>query len=85
MNETVIFSSKQLFLMLCNICLIALFVYLFILLVLKLKKGNNKSIEACVDNEKTMSSRIKETRIRCGLTQEYVAESLDVSRQAVSK
>ncbi len=28
---------------------------------------------------------IKEHRIRCGMTQEYVAEALNVSRQAVSK
>ena len=28
---------------------------------------------------------IKQHRIRCGMTQEYVAETLNVSRQAVSK
>lgn len=33
----------------------------------------------------TLGEVIKQHRIRCGMTQEFVAESLDVTRQAVSK
>lgn len=33
----------------------------------------------------TLGEVIKSHRIRCGMTQEYVAEALDVTRQAVSK
>lgn len=33
----------------------------------------------------TLGEKIKSHRIRCGMTQEYVAEALDVTRQAVSK
>ena len=34
---------------------------------------------------KTLAQTIKENRIRCNMTQEFVAESIGVSRQAVSK
>lgn len=34
---------------------------------------------------KSLSEILKENRIRCKMTQEFVAESLGVSRQAVSK
>ncbi len=33
----------------------------------------------------SLGETIKNHRVRCGMTQEYVAESLNVSRQAVSK
>ncbi len=33
----------------------------------------------------SLGETIKQHRIRCGMTQEYVAETLNVSRQAVSK
>ena len=34
---------------------------------------------------KSLGTVLKENRIRCNMTQEFVAEQLDVSRQAVSK
>ena len=34
---------------------------------------------------KSLGEVIRENRIRCGMTQEFVAQSLGVSRQAVSK
>ena len=34
---------------------------------------------------KSLSETLKENRTRCKMTQEFVAESLGVSRQAVSK
>ena len=35
--------------------------------------------------ENNMSNQIRTHRLRCNMTQEFVAESLGVSRQAVSK
>ena len=35
--------------------------------------------------KKSLGELLKENRIRCKMTQEFVAESLGVSRQAVSK
>ena len=35
--------------------------------------------------EKSLSEMLKENRTRCKMTQEFVAESIGVSRQAVSK
>ena len=62
-------------------------VYLFILIVKSLRKyihsgetRNEKSIY-----KRTLGETLKEYRTRCKMTQEFVAESLGVSRQAVSK
>lgn len=62
-------------------------VYLFILLVkalkkyLKAKPVREEKQKVC----QTLGEMIKENRTRCKMTQEFVAESLGVSRQAVSK
>ena len=62
-------------------------VYLIILLIKVLRKylqssnpGSEKSII-----KKSLGEIIKEYRMNCNMTQEFVAESLGVSRQAVSK
>ena len=62
-------------------------VYLFVLIVRVLRKYLRSS-EA--RNEKTavrksLGETIREHRIRCKMTQEFVAGSIGVSRQAVSK
>ena len=62
-------------------------VYLFILIVKALKKYiNSKDIkeEKKLDT-KSFGEVLKENRLRCNMTQEFVAETLGVSRQAVSK
>ena len=41
--------------------------------------------EEKAENTKTLAVILKEYRIKCNMTQEFVAESLGVSRQAVSK
>lgn len=62
-------------------------VYLFILAVKALRKYlksadvRKEKAAAC----KTLGETLKEHRIRCHMTQEFVAEHLGVSRQAVSK
>ncbi|MDD5863547.1 MAG: helix-turn-helix transcriptional regulator [Firmicutes bacterium] len=62
-------------------------VYLFILLVRALRKylksGEIRKENAAV--RKSLGDSLKEHRVRCHMTQEFVAERLGVSRQAVSK
>lgn len=62
-------------------------IYLFVLLVKALRKYLRSSdirkekAAAC----KSLGEALKENRLRCQMTQEFVAEHLGVSRQAVSK
>ena len=62
-------------------------VYLFILIVKALKKYiNSKEVrEEKKAAAKSLGVALKENRIRCQMTQEFVAETLGVSRQSVSK
>lgn len=62
-------------------------VYLFILIVKALKKYfNSKEVrEEKNAVAKSLGEALKENRIRCQMTQEFVAETLGVSRQSVSK
>ena len=62
-------------------------VYLFILIVKALKKYvNSKEVrEEKKAVAKFLGEALKENRIRCQMTQEFVAETIGVSRQAVSK
>ena len=62
-------------------------VYLFILIVKALKKYvNSKDVrEEKTAVAKSLGEALKENRIRCQMTQEFVAETLGVSRQSVSK
>ena len=69
------------------ICLYCAAVYLFILIVKALKKYiNSKDVrEEKKVNAKSLGESLKENRLRCKMTQEFVAETLGVGRQAVSK
>ena len=62
-------------------------VYLFILIVKALRRyirsGEIRKEKATIT--KSLGEILKEYRINCKMTQEFVAESLGVSRQAVSK
>ena len=62
-------------------------VYLFILIVKARKKYvNSKEVrEEKKAVAKSLGEALKENRIRCQMTQEFVAETLGVSRQSVSK
>jgi len=62
-------------------------VYLIILIVKALKKYvNSKEVrEEKKAVAKSLGEALKENRIRCQMTQEFVAETIGVSRQAVSK
>ena len=62
-------------------------VYLFILIVKALKKyiSSKEVREEKKAVAKSLGEALKENRIHCQMTQEFVAETLGVSRQSVSK
>lgn len=66
---------------------LGIFVYLLILLIRALRKYiHAKPIrEEKAQSAKTLGQRLKQHRTACKMTQEFVAEALGVSRQAVSK
>ena len=70
-----------------TILILIAIVYLFVLLVKALRKylrsGEVRRENAAVRN--SLAEILKEHRLRCKMTQEFVAERLGVSRQAVSK
>lgn len=70
-----------------RLCIIGGMVYLFVQLIRALRKylksGESRKETAAV--RKSLGDALKEHRVRCKMTQEFVAERLGVSRQAVSK
>lgn len=76
-----------LFIILINLVKWGSLFFLFILLVKALRKylksGDVRRKNAAVC--RSLGEALKEHRIRCKMTQEFVAERLGVSRQAVSK
>ena len=69
------------------IFLIAMFVKLMILVFKALRKYVNSGPQRQEEEvlRRSLGEVLKEHRVRCSMTQEFVAESLGVSRQAVSK
>ena len=69
------------------IFLIVMFVKLLILVFRALRKYLNDSPQRQEETilRKSLGEVLKEHRTRCNMTQEFVAEALSVSRQAVSK
>lgn len=69
------------------IVLAAAVIYLFILVVKALRKyiASSEIREEKKQIKKSLSEILKEHRIRCKMTQEFVSEAIGVSRQAVSK
>lgn len=62
-------------------------VYFFLLVIKALKKYINSN-EVRTEKKiirKSLGEVLKENRLRCKMTQEFVSETLGVSRQAVSK
>ena len=72
---------------LINLAIYGGIIYLFVLLIKALRKylksGNVRKEQAAV--RMSLGEALKENRVRCQMTQEFVAEHLGVSRQAVSK
>lgn len=69
------------------IAVIGAAIYAFLLIIKALKKyiGSKEVREEKKVIRKSLSEALKENRLRCKMTQEFVAETLGVSRQAVSK
>ena len=65
----------------------AVIIYLIVLLIRALRKylSSGKVTEETTKVRRSLGEVIKDHRTRCGMTQEFVAEQLGVSRQAVSK
>ena len=70
-----------------TVALLAAVVYLFVLIVRALKKyiGSKEVRAEKRAAKRTLGETLKAHRIQCHMTQEFVAESLGVSRQTVSK
>lgn len=62
-------------------------VYLVYLVIRALRKyiGSQEVRKEAAAVRKSLSEILRENRVRCKMTQEFVAETLGVSRQAVSK
>ena len=69
-----------------TVALLAAVVYLFMLIVRALKKyiGSKEVRAEKRAAKRTLGETLKAHRIQCHMTQEFVAESLGVSRQTVS-
>ena len=76
-----------LFSLLILIPMLALFVYLTTLIVRALRKyiKGSPAREEAKQVRGTLGERLRENRTRCKMSQEFVAEAVGVSRQAVSK
>lgn len=87
MEMTTIGLFVALLWLLAELAVLGAVVYLFILIVKALKKYiSSKDVreekrEMCA----SLGEVLREERTRCKMTQEFVAENLGVSRQAVSK
>ena len=81
------FAPVVILVVLVNLILYGGIIYLFILLIKALRKylksGDIRKEQAVV--RVSLGEALKENRVRCQMTQEFVAEHLGVSRQAVSK
>ena len=81
------FAPVVILVVLINLILYGGIIYLFILLIKALRKylksGDIRKEQAVV--RVSLGEALKENRVRCQMTQEFVAEHLGVSRQAVSK
>lgn len=79
--------NLSLFILILVIPIMAIFFGLLILIVrclLKYLKSTDVRNEKAIIR-KSLGEVLKENRIRCKMTQEFVSESIGVSRQAVSK
>ena len=84
---TISFIPIATIVVLINLIIYGGIIYLFILLIRALRKylksGNVRKEQVAV--RMSLGEALKENRVRCQMTQEFVAEHLGVSRQAVSK
>lgn len=82
-----VFGLYQTIMLLLGAVLIAVGVYLLWLIIKALRKYTRSAPvrKKKAENARTLGEVLKQHRVGCKMTQEFVAESLGVSRQAVSK
>lgn len=87
MSNTAILQLIGFVVMVFYVLLVVLGIYLLILVIKALRKYvNSREVrEEKRITMKSLSQALRENRVRCKMTQEFVAETLGVSRQAVSK
>lgn len=80
-------SKMVIFVVILNLVVLCAAVYLFVLLIKALKKyiRSEPVRKEKAENAKSLGEVLKQHRTSCKMTQEFVAEALGVSRQAVSK
>ena len=73
--------------LLIDIAFFGLIIYLIVLLIKALRKYLRSAPvrKEKAETAKTLGEALRQERARCKMTQEFAAESLGVSRQAVSK
>lgn len=73
--------------LLINIILLGLLIWIISLIIIALLKYiNSKNVKIEKTERKiSLGKSLKEHRIKCKMTQEFIAERIGVSRQAVSK
>lgn len=83
----VFFTAASIIGILIYIGLLALGIYLLALIIKALRKylRTKPAREENAAVRRTLGEVLRENRTRCKMTQEFVAESVGVSRQAVSK
>ena len=78
-------------LILLEIALVGFLIFIFVRLLILLFRAQRKYLNDTPQRQeetilrKSLGEVLKDHRTRCSMTQEFVAESLNVSRQAVSK
>lgn len=86
-NHMITFSGVMIIVLIISLIGIGLSFWLLILIIRALRKylksGEVRKEKATI--KRSLGETLKENRIRCQMTQEFVAERLGVSRQAVSK
>lgn len=87
MEMTTIGLLVALIWLLAELAVLVAVIYLFILIVKALKKyiGAKEVREEKREMRASLGEVLREERTRCKMTQEFVAEALGVSRQAISK
>ena len=87
MKITITTYVMQVIILSIMIAIFAGFIYLFVLLCRALKKYiGSKEVRVEKNRiKKALGEILKEYRVKCKMTQEFVAERLGISRQAVSK
>ena len=78
-------------LVLLEIALVGFLIFIFVRLLILVFRALHKYLSSSPQRQeetilrRSLGEVLKEHRTRCGMTQEFVAESMGVSRQAVSK